>query len=164
LRTLFQVPSNTKTTSALPPGAKENQCRKEAKVSGRPINSKPARLKPPLRLRNTAQAQAIRRIERSREARYAGRQLFKADSMTSATQAVVSATGGIASTVVSTGAGSRVFKRLDRYEGKHFKRRRLPVSISTGKKISAWVYLYCGEVRENKRIRSGDYVAFRRIR
>jgi gamma-glutamylcyclotransferase (GGCT)/AIG2-like uncharacterized protein YtfP len=62
------------------------------------------------------------------------------------------------------GQAAALFKRLDRYEGEHFKRRRLPVSISTGKKTSAWVYLYRGEVSENKRIRSGDYVAFRRIR
>jgi gamma-glutamylcyclotransferase (GGCT)/AIG2-like uncharacterized protein YtfP len=57
-----------------------------------------------------------------------------------------------------------VFKRLDRYEGEHFKRQRVSVSVSTGKKISAWVYLYRGPVKETKRIPSGDYLAFSQIR
>jgi gamma-glutamylcyclotransferase (GGCT)/AIG2-like uncharacterized protein YtfP len=57
-----------------------------------------------------------------------------------------------------------VFKRLDQYEGEHFKRQQVSVSVSTGKKISAWVYLYRGPVKETKRIPSGDYLAFSQIR
>jgi gamma-glutamylcyclotransferase (GGCT)/AIG2-like uncharacterized protein YtfP len=145
--------------------------RKEAKISGRPINrGKPARIVTRLFVYGTLRKGASHPPHRTlaREARFAGTATFQGRlyDLGRYPGVVVSSnrTDRVYGEIYRLGQAAAVFKRLDRYEGGHFKRRRLPVSISTGKKISAWVYLYCGEVRENKRIRSGDYVAFRRIR
>ena len=56
--------------------------------------------------------------------------------------------------------GEKSFELLDRYEGKQFKRRRVSVLLRTGARLGAWAYLYCGAVREPRRITSGDYSVF----
>jgi gamma-glutamylcyclotransferase (GGCT)/AIG2-like uncharacterized protein YtfP len=58
----------------------------------------------------------------------------------------------------------RVFRSLDEYEGKSFKRKRVLVLLETGSKTRAWTYLYTGSTRGRPLIRSGDYVAFLRRR
>jgi gamma-glutamylcyclotransferase (GGCT)/AIG2-like uncharacterized protein YtfP len=50
--------------------------------------------------------------------------------------------------------------RLDNYEGRLFARRRVSILLDTRDTIPAWIYLYCGEVEESRRIPSGDYLAY----
>jgi gamma-glutamylcyclotransferase (GGCT)/AIG2-like uncharacterized protein YtfP len=55
---------------------------------------------------------------------------------------------------------------LDDYEGcgsanpppHEFERRFLPVEMDDGRRLDAWVYVYCGDVSKRPRIQSGDYV------
>jgi gamma-glutamylcyclotransferase (GGCT)/AIG2-like uncharacterized protein YtfP len=54
----------------------------------------------------------------------------------------------------------RVFKALDDYEGKLFKRKRVLVLLDTGVKTHAWTYLYTGSTQSRFVISSGDYVEF----
>jgi gamma-glutamylcyclotransferase (GGCT)/AIG2-like uncharacterized protein YtfP len=53
-----------------------------------------------------------------------------------------------------------LFKSLDEYEGKLFKRKRVLVLLETGIKTHAWTYLYTGATQSRLHIWSGDYVAF----
>jgi len=145
--------------------------RKEAKISGRPINrGNPARIEICLFVYGTLRKDASHPLHRTlaREARYVARPYFhgRLYDLGRYPGAVVSSnrTDRVYGEIYRLWQAAAVFKRLDRYEGELFKRRRLLVSVSTGKKIVAWVYLYRGEVKENGRIRSGDYLAFRRIR
>jgi len=145
--------------------------RKELKISGRPIyRGNPVRIETHLFVYGTLRKAASHPLHRTlaREARYAGRAYFQGRlyNLGRYPGAVVSSnrTDRVYGEIYRLRQAAALFKRLDRYEGEHFKRRQLPVSVSTGKKISAWVYLYRGEVKENRRIRSGDYLAFSRIR
>ena len=63
----------------------------------------------------------------------------------------------------------RALSRLDAYEGcsggfpepHEFVRRRLPVTLEGGRKVSAWVYLFNRDPAGLRRIRSGDYRTLR---
>ena len=55
---------------------------------------------------------------------------------------------------------SETFKVLDDYEGKLFVRQSRRVDLNDGRKLSAWIYLYCGPMKSAKRIRSGNYLTF----
>ncbi len=52
----------------------------------------------------------------------------------------------------------RVFEILDEYEGWLFTRQQAPVALDSGKKLTSWIYFYCGRVKGAARIHSGDYL------
>jgi len=141
--------------------------RKEAKISGRPINrGNPARIDICLFVYGTLRKDASHPLQRTlaREARYAGRAYFQGRlyDLGRYPGAVVSSnrTDRVYGEIYRLRRAAAVFECLDRYEGDLFKRRRMPVSVGTGKKISAWVYLYRVRVKAAQRIRSGDYLEF----
>ena len=51
-----------------------------------------------------------------------------------------------------------VFKILDRYEGKNFRREIVAISVDRTGFVRCWVYLYTGTVSGHKIIASGNYV------
>ncbi|HXV78675.1 MAG TPA: gamma-glutamylcyclotransferase family protein [Candidatus Binatia bacterium] len=55
----------------------------------------------------------------------------------------------------------RVFKILDAYEGRRFKRQQVTILQEEKKTITAWIYLYVGSVKGHPLIPSGDYVQHR---
>ena len=62
----------------------------------------------------------------------------------------------------------RVLSVLDTYEGctaafpapNEYIRKKLPVSLATGRTVSAWVYLFNHDVTNLQQIESGDYLTF----
>jgi gamma-glutamylcyclotransferase (GGCT)/AIG2-like uncharacterized protein YtfP len=66
---------------------------------------------------------------------------------------------------------AEILRLLDRYEGAHerasrreFRRARKRVRLASGKRLTAWVYLYDGPIRGLPVIASGDYIPGRRAR
>ena len=55
----------------------------------------------------------------------------------------------------------RIFRELDEYEGREFRRERVSISLENGKKILSWIYLYRRPSRGFKVISTGDYAKFR---
>ncbi len=62
--------------------------------------------------------------------------------------------------------GAFVFSQLDNYEScsdnypkpQEYRREKLNISLSNGRKISAWVYLFNHHILNLKQIVSGDYL------
>jgi gamma-glutamylcyclotransferase (GGCT)/AIG2-like uncharacterized protein YtfP len=50
---------------------------------------------------------------------------------------------------------------LDECEGRHFKRKRVTIEKQHGQRVTAWIYLYVGTVKQQSRIHSGDYLRYR---
>lgn len=50
---------------------------------------------------------------------------------------------------------------LDDYEGEQFRRQATWIRLDGGGTLKTWIYLYRGAVNPRKRIRGGDYLAFR---
>jgi len=53
-------------------------------------------------------------------------------------------------------------KILDAYEGRRFKRKRVTIKKQHGRRVTAWIYLYVGTVKQQSRIHSGDYLQYRK--
>ena len=53
---------------------------------------------------------------------------------------------------------TEALEALDRYEGRVFERVVREVVLGDGRRLDAFVYLFRGEVRAGRRIRSGDYL------
>jgi gamma-glutamylcyclotransferase (GGCT)/AIG2-like uncharacterized protein YtfP len=54
-----------------------------------------------------------------------------------------------------------IFRLLDEYEGKEFRRERVLISLENGKKVFSWIYLYKRPTNGLKVMPSGDYKQYR---
>lgn len=77
--------------------------------------------------------------------------------------------GAVASTEASDRVVGEVYalrrekhslESLDAYEGNLFRRERVSITLITGDRINAWIYLYVGPIEGQPVIPGGDYVTF----
>lgn len=60
--------------------------------------------------------------------------------------------------LVRAEVATEVLARLDRYEGKTFLRREVPVRTEDARELIAWVYHYGGDPARGRRVASGDWL------
>lgn len=54
-----------------------------------------------------------------------------------------------------------VFAVLDSYEGQHFKREEITLTLDDGPTMRCWAYFYTGSLMRKALIASGDYIKYR---
>ena len=55
---------------------------------------------------------------------------------------------------------NRVFWILDEYEGSEYSREEVTVKMNNGDEVTAWIYWYNGETKDDLRIKGSDYLEY----